>query len=161
MAELTASASAAVSAPPERVWELISDTSRYADWVAGTDAVTRSDGPASAGATYDEVNPILGPWKAKSRWTVTEFDPPRRQVHRGEGLPLTRSFDVIMEVASVGDSASEVTVTLRGTSSAGPLGAVFARLMRGQVARDNRRSVQRLTELAARELSSAAGAPIV
>ena len=42
------------------------DTSRYADWVAGTDAVTRTDGPARQGSTYDEVNPILGPWKAKS-----------------------------------------------------------------------------------------------
>ena len=89
MAELRVVASASVSAPPERVWELISDTSRYADWVAGTDEVTRTDGPAREGSTYDEVNPILGPWKARSRWTVTEFDPPRRQVHRGEGLPLT------------------------------------------------------------------------
>jgi carbon monoxide dehydrogenase subunit G len=157
MAELRVVASASVSAPPERVWELICDTSRYADWVAGTDEVTRSDGAAREGSTYDEVNPILGPWRARSRWTVTEFDPPRRQVHRGEGLPLTSTFEVVMEVAPVGDSASEVTVTLRGTSSAGPLGALFVRLMNGQVERDNRRSVQRLAELAASELSAARG----
>jgi hypothetical protein len=81
-------------------------------------------------------------------------------VHRGEGLPLTSTFDVVMEVAPVGDSASEITVTLRGTSSAGPLGALFVRLMSGQVERDNRRSVQRLAELAASELSAARGASV-
>jgi carbon monoxide dehydrogenase subunit G len=156
MAELAVTASAAVSAPPDRVWELLCDTSRYAEWVAGTDEVTRTDGPAREGSTYDEVNPILGPWKAKSRWTVTEFNPSRRQVHRGDGLPLTSSFEVVMEVAPVGDSASEVTLSLRGTSSAGPLGAAFAKLMTGQVDRDNRRTVQQFAELAATELSPAA-----
>ena len=148
MAQLLVRARASLSAPPERVWELLSDTTRYAEWVAGTDEVTRSDGPARAGSTYDEVNPILGSWKARSRWTVTEFDPPRRQVHRAEGLPLT-SFEVVMEVAPVGEAASEVTITLQGTSSAGPVGTMFVRLMRPQVERDNRRSVQRLAELAA------------
>jgi carbon monoxide dehydrogenase subunit G len=157
MAELYVCASASVSAPPEGVWELVSDTTRYAEWVASTDAVTRSDGPAREGSTYDEINPILGPWKAKSRWTVTELDAPRRQVHRGEGLPLTRTFEVIMEVGPVGDSASEVTITLRGTSSAGPLGSLFVTAMRGQVARDNRRSVRRLAELVTVELSAAPG----
>jgi carbon monoxide dehydrogenase subunit G len=148
MAELSATASASVSVPPDRVWDLLCDTSRYAEWVAGTDEVTRTDGPAEQDSTYDEVNPILGPWKARSRWTVTGFEPPRRQVHRAEGLPLTSSFEVVMEVAPVGEGASEVTITLRGSSSAGPLGALFLRLMSGQVERDNRRSVQRLAELA-------------
>jgi carbon monoxide dehydrogenase subunit G len=149
MADLSVTASAGVSAPPERVWELLCDTSRYAEWVAGTDQVTRSDGPAREGSTYDELNPVLGPWKARSRWTVTEFDAPRRQVHRGEGLPLTRSFEVVMAVAPLADTASEVTISLRGTSSMGPVGALFTRLMSSQVERDNRRSVQRLAELAA------------
>jgi carbon monoxide dehydrogenase subunit G len=155
MAELSVSANAAVSAPPERVWQLLCDTSRYVEWVAGTDEVTRTDGPAERGSTYDEVNPILGPWKAKTRWTVIEFEAPRRQVHRSEGLPLTSSFDVVMEVAPVGDSASEVTITLRGTSSGGPLGSVFTRLMTGQIKRDNEKTVRQFAELAARELGGA------
>ena len=96
MMEVTAYA--VVPAPPERVWELVSDSSRYHEWVEGTDAVTRTDGPTSPGSTYDEVNPILGPWKATTRWTVTEYEAPRRQVHRGTGLPLTAEFDVIFEL---------------------------------------------------------------
>ena len=62
MMEVTAYA--VVPAPPDRVWELVCDTSRYAEWVEGTDEVTRTDGPAAPESTYDEVNPILGPWKA-------------------------------------------------------------------------------------------------
>ena len=73
MADLSVSATASVSAPPDRVWELVCDTSRYAEWVAGTDAVTRTDGPAREGTTYDEVNPILGPWKARTRWTKAQY----------------------------------------------------------------------------------------
>jgi carbon monoxide dehydrogenase subunit G len=148
MIEVTASGH--VPSTPDRVWELICDTSRLAEWVAATEAVTRADGPAGPGVTYDEVNPIFGPWKARSRWRVTEFDPPRRQVHHGEGLPLTRDFAVIMEVAPDG-LGSRVTLTLQGTPGAGPLGALFARLMRPQVDRDNRRSLANLTELARRE----------
>src|SRR4051812_15424386 len=157
MASLDVSASATVSAPPEKVWELLCDTSRYAEWVEGTDEVTRTDGPAAPGSTYDEVNPMLGPWKAKTRWTVEEFDAPRRQVHRGEGIPIASEFRVTMEVAPAGE-ASEVTLALRGTSALGPLGALMTTAMRGQVERDNRKTVQNLTELAARELSPSASA---
>ena len=140
-----------VPAPPERVWELLCDTSRYADWVDGTEAVTRTDGPARQGSTYDELNPVLGPWKARSRWTVTEFDAPRRQVHSGTGLPLTSEFLVIFEVTPEGDS-SGVTLTLRATPGMGPVGGAFAALMKGQIDRDNRRSVENLVALAKREL---------
>jgi len=132
-----------VAAPPERVWEVLCDTERYAEWIEGTDEVTRSDGPAVAGSTYDEVNPILGPWKAKTRWTVIEFDPPRRQVHRGEGIPMVGSFDVVMEVRPV-EGASEVTITLRADTRLGPLGAAFAALQKGQLEQGNRRSLETL-----------------
>lgn len=46
----------------------------------------------------------------------------------------------------------EVTLTLRGTPKAGPLGALFAKAMKPQVERGNRRSAQAFAELAAREL---------
>jgi carbon monoxide dehydrogenase subunit G len=150
-------ASAFVPAPPERVWELLCDTGRYAEWVAGTDAVTRTDGPAREGSTYDEVNPILGPWKAKTSWRVTEFEPPRRQIHIGEGLPLASEFAVVMEAEHEADG-TRVTLTLHGKPALGPIGSAFAALMGGQVDRDNRRSVEAFAELARRELSTEAPA---
>jgi carbon monoxide dehydrogenase subunit G len=150
-------ASAMIPAPPDQVFALISDTARYPEWVTGTDAVTRTDGPATEGSTYDEVNPILGPWKAKTHWRVAEHEAPRRSRHETRDIPLSSHFEVLMEVAPEGD-ASRVTITLRGEPALGPVGAAFARLMKGQVDRDNRRSVEALGELATRELSAQARA---
>jgi carbon monoxide dehydrogenase subunit G len=150
---LHVTASAVVPASQERVFELLSDTARYSEWVTGTNAVTRTDGPAREGSTYDEVNPILGPWKASTKWHVVDYEPPRRQRHTTTDIPLSSRFEVIMEVAAEGD-VSEVTLTLQGEPAMGPVGAVFARLMQGQVDRDNRRSVEAFAELATRELGA-------
>ena len=151
---LEVTASAVVPASQQRVFELLCDTARYSEWVTGTDAVTRTDGPARDGSSYDEVNPILGPWKASTTWRVAAHEPPRRSVHTTGDIPLSSRFEVVMEVAPEGD-ASEVTLTLRGEPALGPVGAVFARLMQGQVERDNRRSVEAFAELATRELAGA------
>jgi len=154
---LEVTASAIVPAPPQDVFALLSDTARYSEWVTGTEAVTRTDGPASEGSTYDEVNPILGPWKANTHWRVVEHEAPRRSVHSTGDLPLSSHFEVVMEVAPEGD-ASRVALTLRGEPALGPIGAVFASLMKGQVNRDNRRSVEDFAELATRELGAQARA---
>jgi carbon monoxide dehydrogenase subunit G len=153
MATFDLSASATVAVPPEQLWELLCDTRRFAEWVEGTEAVTRTDGPAAVGVSYAEVNPIVGPWKAKAEWTVIEFDAPRRQVHRSEDIPLAGEFLVIMEVASTGEG-SVVTHTLRATSSHGPLGAALFAAMRGLTRRNNEQSVRNLAGLAIREHSA-------
>jgi hypothetical protein len=150
---LEAAASAIVPALPDQVFGLICETSRYPEWVTGTDAVTRTDGPAREGSTYDEVNPILGPWKASTSWRVVEHEAPRRTRHETGDIPLSSHFEVVMEVAPEGD-ASRVTITLRGEPAYGPIGGVFARLMQGQVDRDNRSSVDAFAELATRELGA-------
>jgi carbon monoxide dehydrogenase subunit G len=154
---LEVTASAIVAASPEDVFALLSDTARYSEWVTGTDAVTRTDGPAAEGSTYDEINPVLGPWKAKTHWRVVEHEAPRWTRHETGDIPLSSHFQVVMEVAPEGD-ASRVAMTLRGEPALGPVGAVFARLMQGQVERDNRRSVEAFAELATRELGAQARA---
>jgi carbon monoxide dehydrogenase subunit G len=154
---LEVTASAIVPSSPDDVFALLSDTARYSEWVTGTDAVTRTDGPAREGSTYDEINPVLGPWKAKTHWRVVEHEAPRRSRHETGDIPLSSHFQVVMEVAPEGD-ASRVTMTLRGEPALGPVGAVFARLMQGHVERDNRRSVEAFAELATRELGAQARA---
>ncbi len=149
MAQIEVAASAVIATPPERLWELVSDPSRYAEWVAGTAAVTRTDGPAREGSTYDEINPIVGPWRTKTRWTANEFDPPRRQVHRSEDVPLASGFLVIIDLAPSGD-ATEVTFMLRANSSA--LGAGVLRLLTSQRRKDNKRTIRNIAELGARGL---------
>jgi carbon monoxide dehydrogenase subunit G len=147
---LSVTASTVVSAAPERIWDLISDTTRYAEWVQGTEKVTRSEGPAREGSTYDEVNPILGPWKARTTWTVVEFAPLHRQVHTSGDIPLASHFDVIMELESHG-TTTRFTLTLQATPALGPVGLGFERLMRRMVERDNRKTADNLVELVRRE----------
>jgi len=110
--------------------------------------VTRTDGPARQGSTYDETNPIIGPWRAKTRWTVIEFDAPRRQTHRSQDVPFASEFLVTIDVAPSGDG-SEVTMTLRATPSLGALGASVLPLRKSQTRKDNERTVQWFAELAA------------
>jgi carbon monoxide dehydrogenase subunit G len=145
MSHLEVSATTPVAATPEQAWEVLSDTARYAEWVEGTIEVTRTDGPTAPGSTYDEINPVLGPWKAKTHWTVTEFDPPRLQVHSAEGIPGANSFEVVMEVVPVAD-ACEVTMRLRGETGLGPLGAVFGALQKGRLQKQVQSAVDSLAE---------------
>jgi hypothetical protein len=148
MTVILVSAAAPFSAPADVLWDLISDTDRYAEWVVGTTAVSRPAGAAQLGTTYEEINPILGPWRARTRWTVTDFDPPHRQVHRSQDIPIASEFLVIMEVApQEQDGGCEVTVTLRATSSLGPLGACACRILKARTRRDNERTLANLARL--------------
>lgn len=143
-------ASAVVEAPIEKVWELVSDSSRYAEWVDGTLEVLRTDGPTQLGATYDERTRISGPWKATTRWRVTEFDPPRRQVHDGQGVATAKDMSLLIELAPTGEQ-TEVTLTLRYTPAFGALGALIDRAVKGTVTRAQQRSAQSFASLIARE----------
>lgn len=72
-----------IEASPEEVWEVMNDPDRWSEWVAFNERVTYiSDGPFGEGTVYREKGGP-GPLNAESEWRVTEFDPPRRQVHRG------------------------------------------------------------------------------
>jgi len=141
-------ASAHTTAEPNAVWKVMCDTGRYANWVVATDAVTRTDGPAHLRSTYAEVNPIVGPWKARTDWTVIEFDAPRRQVHRTHDIPLAEEFVVMMEVFAAKDG-SEITITLRCTPARGRLGTALFKVLERQARRDNETTVQNLARLTA------------
>ena len=148
-AERTVRATATAPVPPEAVWEVVSDPTRFASWADRTIQVTRAqDTPLRLGSTYEERNVVLGPVKGHSRWTVVEHEAPRRQTHRGEGLPLTGPVDFFVDLRPVGD-ATEVTVGLRYRPTLGSIGALLDRLW-------GRRSVQASMERTARDLAALA-----
>jgi len=149
--ELTATVP--IAAPLERVWELLCDTARYAEWVEDTDKVTRTDGPAKLFSTYDEVNPILGPIKGRSHWVVTEFEAPRRMVHRDERLVTFKWLEVVMEVAPLGGGA-EFTNTLRGETAMGPLGPITWKALEGSLKKSHRRTGENFAAIVGRETSA-------
>lgn len=151
MSRRTLTSSVVVDAPLDAVWDLVSDTRRYAEYVEATLAVTRSDGMAHVGATYDERNKFIGPFKVSSHWRVTEFDPPRRQVHEADRWPLVDGLRIGFECEPA-DDGTRVTQWLEYAPKLGPLGSVLDGAMRGQVQRDLDRTTANFKALAEREL---------
>ena len=77
-------ASVEVEAAPETVWEFISDLKRVPEWDSFCDETLEvSAGAVGAGTVYRERGGV-GPIKSVSEWRITEFEPPRRQVHEGD-----------------------------------------------------------------------------
>ncbi|MER5766166.1 SRPBCC family protein [Streptomyces sp. NPDC001985] len=64
--------------PPEAVWAVLADGSRYGEWVVGPDA-SREDGSdwPRLGATI-EYTIRLGPWSGSGKTTVRDVEPPHR-----------------------------------------------------------------------------------
>src|SRR5205807_3467419 len=116
-----------VPAPPEAVWQLVSDPDRFAEWAELTEEVTSSDRPLQLGSTYEERNVVLGPIKGTSRWTVVQHEAPRRQTHRGEGIALAASLDFFLELEPA-EGATQLTLGLRYRAAYGALGALIDRV---------------------------------
>jgi hypothetical protein len=147
VATIDLGATETINAPLSTVWELASDTSRYPEWIGQTLAVTRTDGPARLGSTYDEINKLVGPLRGSSHWTVIEYDPPRRQVHRDASIPFARSFDAVIETSEAGPDRTVFTLGVRGESRLGPIGALVVRLLARPLREANRRNARAFREL--------------
>lgn len=144
--EHSVTVSRVIPAPAEEIWRILDDTSRYAEWVEQTTEVTRNDGEAAVGATYDERNTVVGPIKGSSHWRVTERDPGRYSRHDGEGLPLVKNISIEFRTEPAGES-TEVTSTLSYDNTLGPLGGLIAKLSHGQTVAAQEKSLANLEEL--------------
>ncbi len=136
--------------PPTMVWEYLCDTTRYSEWVESTLKMIRVDGPARLGATYQERTRISGPWKSTTTWRVTEFDPPRRQVHEGVGVATAKDMTLELTLEPSGEG-THLTMTIRYTPRFGPVGVVIDRAVEGKVQRAQQRSALAFGALVARE----------
>lgn len=132
-----------IPAPAHAIWRVLDDTSRYAEWVPQTLEVTRNDGEAVMGATYDERNQVFGPIKGSSRWRVVERDEGRYSLHEGEGLPLVKNVSIEFRTEAAGES-TEVTSTLRYDPTLGPLGAMIDKLAHGQTVAAQKKALENL-----------------
>ncbi|MFD4989218.1 SRPBCC family protein [Streptomyces sp. NPDC058374] len=66
-----------IGAPPERVWEVLADGSRYSEWVVGTSGSHTERGPwPQTGATI-EYDVQVGPWTLANETIVRISEPPR------------------------------------------------------------------------------------
>lgn len=96
------SASIDIDAPPERIWELMCDPNRYPELADPTERMLHvPDEPMGVGYVYREHGGV-GPFKDDSEWTVTEFEPTRRQVHEGDDGTMKYHLEIVVDSVDKG-----------------------------------------------------------
>ena len=152
---------AVVDAPVERVWEVVSRTDRYAEWVAGAIEVTDHHGVATLGRTYAERNRTLGPLRTASVWTVVEIDPLRRRVDTGVGFAPLKDVTSVFEFEPTrnadGREATRMTYRVQYTIGLGPVGLLLDRIQRPGMRANMRTSMAGLNTLIRSETVGAHG----
>jgi len=127
MAHLEASVD--IQAPPETVWDFLSDLRRVPEWVPATEEILWiSEGPVGAGTVYRERT-RLGPMKSVTQWRITAWEPPRRQTHEQEGKALgmdSFGFTLVLEPVGEGTRLTQAG-DYRLTRWLRPLDALFLR----------------------------------
>lgn len=91
---------------PEEVWDLTSDTSRYADWVTSVLQVNQHHGPARQGGTYTERVKSIGPLSTQAQWTVRTIEPIRLRIDSGLGFAPLHDVVNIFRFAPIGDGSA-------------------------------------------------------
>lgn len=105
MAKYEVEARSRSEAPPEKVWEVLADVPRWAEWGPWNSSEFERQGtppPGGVGAVRR-----LGRFAMTLREELTEYDPPTRMAYKLlSGLPL-RDYRAEVDV-SAADGASEV-----------------------------------------------------
>ncbi|MFF2306074.1 SRPBCC family protein [Streptomyces sp. NPDC058128] len=91
-------------ATPDRVWEVLADGTRYADWVVGTSESRVACGLWPKLGSALEYTIRLGPWTAAGTTVVRRVDVPRELELEVDSGPLGTAR-VAIEVRPWGDEA--------------------------------------------------------
>ena len=78
--------SAMLPAPPERVWDVVSDWERYPSWMPDVAWVRRVAGEPGVGLELDVRTKVLGLPLVTDRMRVTAWEPPRKMTIEHHGL---------------------------------------------------------------------------
>ena len=146
-----------IAAPAERVWAVLSDTGRYAEWVESCREVTYHHGEAALGGVYKEVGHGLGPLPVHTTWRVAEIGAGDGRWYRrdtGTGMPLVSELESIFEVEATPQpaaAATRFTWRNRYRPALGPLGRRIDALQQGELRAMMRRSMARLAEIVVTE----------
>lgn len=135
-----------IGAPPARVWEVVMDPRRLADWV--TIHRRLGDVPArlKRGTTFEQTLNLRGA-HLHVMWTVVDVDPPRRATWEGRG-PAHSHATILYELQEAGEGRTMFDYTNEFRPPGGALGAVAGRVLVGGLSqREAQRSLQRLKQI--------------
>ncbi|HKG37432.1 MAG TPA: SRPBCC family protein [Conexibacter sp.] len=135
-----------IDAPPERVWDVVMDPRRLADWV--TIHRRLGDVPArlKKGSTFEQTLNLRGA-HLHVAWTVVDVERPRRAVWEGQGPAHSRA-SIVYELRPDGESGTIFDYTNEFKPPGGALGAVAGRVLVGGLSqREAQRSLQRLKQV--------------
>jgi uncharacterized protein YndB with AHSA1/START domain len=138
---------AVLAVPIERVWAVISQTHRYADWVHGVLEVTDHHGEATVGRTYAERNQTVGPLTTRSSWTVLEVEKPALRIDTGTGFDPMHDLTNIFRFRVVDGTSTEMTFTVRYRPGLGPIGRIIDVLQRPGLRASFQTSMRNLEDL--------------
>jgi uncharacterized membrane protein len=135
-----------ISAPPERIWTIMSDVARWPEWTPSVTSVeVLDDGPFRVSMRARVKQPRF----PAAVWTVTVIDPGRRFTWESVVPGLTSIGDHRIEVRGT-SSVTRVTLTLTWRGWMTPLiRLVFGRLSRRYVQMEAE-SLKRRSEAASR-----------
>ncbi len=135
-----------IGAPPARVWEVVMDPRRLADWVTIHRRVGETPRQLTRGSTFEQTLNLRGA-PLHVMWTVVDVDPPRRAEWEGRGPAHSRA-SIVYELRPDGESGTIFDYTNEFRPPGGPLGAVAGRVLVGGLSqREAQRSLQRLKAL--------------
>lgn len=152
-----------IGAPPDEVWDFVSNLRRIPEWIEDTLAMLSVEPePAQQGTVYKERSRIVGPLSQVTTWKISQFDPPRFQKHDGR-VPMMASTSVSFGLEPspaglpAGQAGTKFTLVFEYTP-----GNPLSSLTNGLFVRKNlesgfRRSVQNLKALM--EAQPARGGP--
>lgn len=133
-----------IDAPPERVFEILSDPDSYGYWVVGSKRIRDADANFPAVGSKFEHTVGWGPIDVDDHTLVLEADPPRRLKMQAKARPLGTAT-VTMEIEPEGDGSR---VTMIEDPGDRVTALVFNPLTHLLVRGRNVESLDRLRELA-------------
>ena len=136
-------ASLRVDAPPERVWEVLADWDRSADWILGTTVEVVGSQREGVGARTRALTRIAG-IKLIDEMSVTKWEPPRLIEVRHHRKPVLG--DAWFEVVPV-DGGAQVEWVEDLELPFGKLGEIAGSVARAPVEWGLRKSLRKLKRL--------------
>jgi carbon monoxide dehydrogenase subunit G len=135
-----------ISAPPERVYQVVMDPARLEDWVSIHESLIEAPrGELKEGSELVQCLKLAGR-RFNVHWKVVEDDCPNRVVWEGQG-PIHSHAKVIYGLERNGDGGTRFSYMNQYDLPGGPLGKLAGRTVAGVAGREADKSLERLKKL--------------